>query len=605
MVRRCAVLIACSAAFLLAATGGAQARVIHVNGHNYGVTYKPGAQPTSNEVPGVGFANDGPAQPPLTYGGGPVMLNSALYLIFWGPSGSFASTYENPIIQWAKDLATASSTNVDEFSVLRQYTDGSGHNITGTVSYGGSLNDTQAYPGKAAPCTSASTPCITDSQLQTEIKRVIAAQKWPEDAPAAPAAQYIVLLPSGTDACIDNVFSDCADESNGYCAYHAESNLADGNVAVYSEIPYVPLCDSGQHPSGVDSNADTDGSLDSAIHEVAEAATDPDGQTGYLDSGFNEIGDKCDGQSVSLTTAQIYGQPLGGSLSADTAFNQLIGGHSYYTQQLWSNAPTKTPSKTTAAGCAQRIGPSPWFAPPTGVTTGTAATFDGTRSYDIWSALTSYSWSFGDGSLAQSGSKPTHIFDKAGTYTVKLTVGDATGTSSRSTESAPVTVTGPTLVPSISGFSAASGKTGATITINGSNLASASSVHFNGKAAKIVSDTATAVQAVVPNGASTGPVTVTTAGGTGTSPSNFTVTFSVTGFTPSSGAAGTSVTINGVGFTSTSTVKFHGTAAASVAFVSSTQLTAVVPSGATTGAITVTNTAAPAGTVSSALSYTV
>lgn len=600
---RCAVLFACAAAVVLCAgLGSAQAKVVHINGHNYGVTPVPGHQ---SPLFGGPPANDGPSQPPLEYGGGPIILTPKLYLIFWGPSGSFASSYENPIIQWAKDLAAAGSTNVDEFSVVRQYDNASATDMTGKVIYGASDNDTQPYPAKSAPCTSDSSPCVTDAQVQTEIQRVIGVEKWPTDPPNAPEAEYIVLLPSGTDACIDDSASDCTFGEYGYCGYHSEIDLASGNVAVYAEIPYVPLCDSGQAPTGVDGNADTDGSLDTGIHEVAEAATDPDGESGYLDENGYEIGDKCDGQSVSLSTTQIYGQPLGGSLGGDTAFNQLINGHSYYTQQLYSNAPTKTPSKTTAAGCAQRIGPSPWFTPPGSVTTGTAASFNGTKSYDIWSALTSYKWSFGDGSLSQSGSTVSHVFDKAGTYTIKLTVGDATGTANQSTESATFAVTGSTLVPSISSFSPTSAVTGTTVTINGSNLASASSVHFNGKAATIVSDTATAIKAVVPNGATTGPVTVTTEGGTATSTTNFTVTLSVTGFTPVSGAAGTTVQINGVGFNSSSTVKFNGTAAASVTHVSSTELRAVVPAAATSGPITVTNTSAPTGTVRSAASYTV
>jgi uncharacterized protein (TIGR03437 family) len=65
------------------------------------------------------------------------------------------------------------------------------------------------------------------------------------------------------------------------------------------------------------------------------------------------------------------------------------------------------------------------------------------------------------------------------------------------------------------------------------------------------------------------------------------------------------VTINGVGFNSGSTVKFNGVAASGVMHVSSTQLQATVPSGATTGAITVKNATAPAGTVRSANKFVV
>jgi hypothetical protein len=64
------------------------------------------------------------------------------------------------------------------------------------------------------------------------------------------------------------------------------------------------------------------------------------------------------------------------------------------------------------------------------------------------------------------------------------------------------------------------------------------------------------------------------------------------------------VTINGVGFNSSSTVKFNGATASSVVHLSSTQLKATVPSTATTGPIRVTNTTAPSGTVQSAVNYT-
>jgi hypothetical protein len=65
------------------------------------------------------------------------------------------------------------------------------------------------------------------------------------------------------------------------------------------------------------------------------------------------------------------------------------------------------------------------------------------------------------------------------------------------------------------------------------------------------------------------------------------------------------VTIAGVGFTSSSTVKVNGAAASAVTFVSATKLIATVPASATTGKVTVTNTAAPTGTVRSSTSYTV
>jgi Phosphoesterase family/IPT/TIG domain len=167
-------------------------------------------------------------------------------------------------------------------------------------------------------------------------------------------------------------------------------------------------------------------------------------------------------------------------------------------------------------------------------------------------------------------------------------------------------VTAPASPPSISGFSPASGIAGSTIvTITGANLAAASAVRFNGVTAAVSSDTGTSVKAIVPNGATSGKVSVTTPGGTATSSSSFDVTFTLASFAPASGPSGTDVTITGNGFTSTATVKFHGVPATVASRTLPSRLVAVVPASATSGPITVTNTAAPAGTVTSASPYTV
>ena len=116
--------------------------------------------------------------------------------------------------------------------------------------------------------------------------------------------------------------------------------------------------------------------------------------------------------------------------------------------------------------------------------------------------------------------------------------------------------------PTVSGFSPTSAVAGKTlVTITGTNLAGAPAVKFNGVEAAVSSDTATQIKATVPNGATTGRITVTTPEGTATSGSSFTVTFTLNSFTPASGPAGTDVTITGTGFTSSSTVKFNGVAA--------------------------------------------
>jgi DNA/RNA endonuclease G (NUC1) len=75
----------------------------------------------------------------------------------------------------------------------------------------------------------------------------------------------------------------------------------------------------------------------------------------------------------------------------------------------------------------------------------------------------------------------------------------------------------------------------------------------------------------------------------------------LTGFSPGSGSVGAGISITGTSFTGASLVKFNGTSA-SFTVNSSTSITATVPSGATTGPISVI---APGGLATSSASFTV
>jgi hypothetical protein len=209
-----------------------------------------------------------------------------------------------------------------------------------------------------------------------------------------------------------------------------------------------------------------------------------------------------------------------------------------------------------------------------------------------------------------SGSECSAIAGATGT-TYKLTATDVghtirvqesatnssgTGVPATSAQSAAVT----TDVPAITGFSPTSAITGTTVTIRGAALAEASAVHFGTLAASFQVLSATEIAATVPDGEITGKVSVSTPAGTVTASGKFTATLSIKSFTPASGAPGKQVTVRGVGFTAGSLVSFDGVPASKVTFVSSKVLKALVPEGAGTGQVTVTNKAAPAGTVASA-----
>jgi large repetitive protein len=122
-------------------------------------------------------------------------------------------------------------------------------------------------------------------------------------------------------------------------------------------------------------------------------------------------------------------------------------------------------------------------------------------------------------------------------------------------------------------------------------------VKFNSTSAtfNVVSDSS--ITATVPQGATTGPISVTNPAGTATSSSIFTVMGNpggnigapiISGFSPTSGPVGTVVTITGTNFTGATAVKF-GSTSAIFNVISDTSITATVPAGAKTGKISVTN----------------
>ena len=162
-------------------------------------------------------------------------------------------------------------------------------------------------------------------------------------------------------------------------------------------------------------------------------------------------------------------------------------------------------------------------------------------------------------------------------------------------------------VPTITSFSPTSGAVGTTVTIYGTNFTAGAVVKFNGVTGTgFVFKSATKVKADLPAGATTGPISVTTTSGTATSSISFVVPSGVpptiTSFSPTSGAVGTTVTISGTNFTAGAVVKFNGVTGTGFVFNSATDVQADVPTGATTGPISVTTTA---GTATSSTSFNV
>ncbi len=244
-----------TAALLVAAlsvfTGGvAQAHVVYAHGRAYGVMLpsRTATKPLSSLRSRVEPLTVGGQQPAVVYGGGPLMLSSKLYLIFWEQkAGEFTPGYTEPIIHYAEDLQAEDTHTTDEFSVAKQYTDEAKQPITGKVEFGGDAFAIGAYPPleEAEGCTKA--PCVTDKQIRKEIVEQIEANHWPTDPANAPEAQYLIYTPEGVATC---EFGECAPEE--FCAYHSEITGIgpEHKVAVYSDCPTFPNATPVRRPPG-------------------------------------------------------------------------------------------------------------------------------------------------------------------------------------------------------------------------------------------------------------------------------------------------------------------------------------------------------------------
>ena len=117
--------------------------------------------------------------------------------------------------------------------------------------------------------------------------------------------------------------------------------------------------------------------------------------------------------------------------------------------------------------------------------------------------------------------------------------------------------------PTITSFTPTSGPSGTSVVITGKAFDDASAVQFNGaNASSFTVNSSTKITAIVSDQASTGPISVTTAGGTGTSSSTFTVKgaiATITSISPTSGVVGDGITISGTNFNTATVVKFNGT----------------------------------------------
>jgi PKD domain len=428
------------------------------------------AVPTAGAVTSEGFGMDRRAkatfaQEPLQYHGGPVLHNSNAYAIYWDPIGIYREDWQQLINRYLYDVGAASGTLGNVFALEAQYTDSSGR-AANQSTFRGAYTDKTPYPITGNCSDSAEFACLTDTQIQAELQKVITSGVLPG---ATGPAVYYILTPPGVTVCTDGGGKgNCSDSTttppNGICGYH--SVLNPGGAAVpYAVQPWtagnaglvegaLPASDvlSCQDNSGILEEPNQLGSTrdkystyaaglpDVMINDLSilqrDVVVDPMLNGWYQTATGAEQGDGCQWD---------FGPPPESAPSPDkhthaaSLSDQVINGHSYYLQWAFNSA-----DMTVARGlvCWPGVALEPQFTFPNPVNSGDVAGFDATESFFTFDANpnglpptepyqgANYSWNFGDGTSVSGGASDASVFHSyqyGGTYTVTLTLTDGAG----------------------------------------------------------------------------------------------------------------------------------------------------------------------------------
>jgi PKD repeat protein len=390
------------------------------------VSYQPLRSAAKQLVKGDSVFNN------MDYNGGPVMPSNKDIMVFWSPKGYNAygsPEYVSGIEQYWKDLQHDNGGNQNVDSTSTQYGDLTGAFARYQVTYGGAILDTDPYPASQCPASGHVSHCLTDAQIQAEVEKVGAAHHIPADL----THEMFVITPPKVAGC----FSNDASQSYGgcsvgepiniafYCAYHQETVASP--MRFYAFDPYVTnfkyngqlACDSGNYPNGP-----SDGAIDGGMaHEHNESITDPIPNDAWTngtgpDHGM-ENGDQC---------AYSYGPSLG--TYNGYQYNQVINGHHYYYQMMWSNDGAQCLQRYTAPSSR----PTATFSATAG--SGLAMNFDATGSGP---SIADFSWQFNDSdpgctttcnnTIETTVPTITHTFPESGLYSVGVAAFQSSGLS--------------------------------------------------------------------------------------------------------------------------------------------------------------------------------
>jgi hypothetical protein len=226
----------------------------------------------------------------LTYHGGPVQTAPKMYIVFWGSAWNGSGDPSGVKARMTAFLSIVGGSGWNNSTT--QYTQSNGQHV------GNQSGSLAAYY-----VDTTSSPPSRPSQSQLAAEAAKAAAKYGD---YSTSAAYIVALPHGI---VPSGFG------TQYCAYHSSTTAA-GHTIAWTNDPYLPDVGASCGAGSVNNPGTLDGVSIVFGHEQGETETDPQPNTGWLDSSNAENGDKC-------AWTNLINNPNAGG---------------YPTQPLWSNA---------------------------------------------------------------------------------------------------------------------------------------------------------------------------------------------------------------------------------------------------------------------------
>jgi hypothetical protein len=268
--------------------------------------------------------------PTLSYGGGPVISEVQIVVVYWGATTSTAKTFAEGFFP-----AIVDTPYIDQLSEYNTVGQSGGTNQK--IVRGSYLKSVAITP------TTATGTTIDDSQVGPELVAQIGKNVLPApvyDAQGYSRTLYFVYFAPGITITLQGSNS-C--QSGGFCGYHSDTTY-NSKALPYAVIPDMGAgsgCDTGC--SAAQNAAETDSLGETSSHELSEAITDMDvgdNNTAWYNQTDGEIGDICD---------------TGGSTAKNVGGTGTIGG--YTVQYEWSNKNNECeltdPSIGPQGGCSK------------------------------------------------------------------------------------------------------------------------------------------------------------------------------------------------------------------------------------------------------------